>query len=166
MARQTGPTVRELESSELVDVIAKPSRVDDVPPDFSRLSTGQKPVAVFLNGFFSDAVPANLGRIAPARCTIDNLTGSPFGLTTLTPCWWCNRTALGFISLGSVLVDRLQPTFDTVLQVPRKIAPHITAAHCGEKIIARHTVFDFVHARDLKHDLAVRRFTNWSWQRP
>ncbi|MGA8658274.1 MAG: DUF899 family protein [Chthoniobacterales bacterium] len=37
----------------------------------SRLSTGQKPVAVFLNDFFSDTVPANLERIAPTRCTID-----------------------------------------------------------------------------------------------
>jgi uncharacterized protein DUF899 len=54
-----------------VDVIAKPSRVNDVPPNFSRLSTGQKPVAVFLNDFFSGAVPANLERIAPTRCTID-----------------------------------------------------------------------------------------------
>ncbi len=53
MARQPRPTAREVESSRLVDVIAKPSRVDDVPPDFSRFSTGQKPVAIFLNHFFS-----------------------------------------------------------------------------------------------------------------
>ena len=71
MARQPGPTAREVEFSQLVDVIAKPSRVNDVPPDFSRLSTGQEPVAVFLNDFFSSAVPANLERIAPTRCTID-----------------------------------------------------------------------------------------------
>ena len=52
MARQPGSAACEVESSQLVDVIAKPSRVDDVPPDFSRLSTGQKPVAVFPNDFF------------------------------------------------------------------------------------------------------------------
>ena len=71
MARQPGPTAREIESSQLVDVIAKPSRVDDIAPDFSRLCTGQKPVAVFLNDFFCGTVPANLERIAPARWTID-----------------------------------------------------------------------------------------------
>ena len=70
MARQPGAAACEVESSQLVDVIAKPSRVDDVPPDFSRLSTGQKPVAVFLNDFFSGTVLANLERVAPARCTI------------------------------------------------------------------------------------------------
>jgi hypothetical protein len=62
-----GPTAREVESSQLVDVIAKPSRVDDVPSDFSRLSTGQKPVAVFLNDFFSGAVPANLETDCPSE---------------------------------------------------------------------------------------------------
>jgi hypothetical protein len=63
MARQPGPTAREIESSQLVSVIAKPSRVDDIAPDFSRLCTGQKPVAVFLNDFFSGTVPADLERI-------------------------------------------------------------------------------------------------------
>jgi hypothetical protein len=43
------PTVREVESSQLVDVIAKPSRIDDVPPDFSRLSIGQKSVSMSLD---------------------------------------------------------------------------------------------------------------------
>ena len=43
------PTVREVGSSQLVDVIAKPSRIDDVLPDFSRLSTGQKPVSTSLD---------------------------------------------------------------------------------------------------------------------
>ena len=85
MARQPGPTASEVESSQLVDVIAKPSRVDDVPPDFSRLSTGQKPVAVFLNDFFSGAVPANLERIAPARCTIDTFNWQPIWTDDLNP---------------------------------------------------------------------------------
>src|ERR1700731_5135593 len=43
------PTVREVESSQLVDVIAKPSRIDDVAPDLSRLSTGEKPVSTSLD---------------------------------------------------------------------------------------------------------------------
>jgi hypothetical protein len=85
MARQPGPTAREVESSQLVDLIAKPSRVDDVPPDFSRLSTGQKPVVVFLNDFFSGSVPADLERIAPARCTIDAFNRQPIGTDDLNP---------------------------------------------------------------------------------
>ena len=85
MARQPGPTAREVESSQLVDVIAKPSRVEDVPPDFSRLSTGQKPVTVFLNDFFSSTVPADFERIAPARCTIDAFNWQPIGTDDLNP---------------------------------------------------------------------------------
>jgi hypothetical protein len=85
MARQSGPTACEIKSSQLMDVIAKPSRVDDVPPDFSRLSTGQKPVTVFLNDFFSGTVPAYLERIAPARCTIDAFNRQPVGTGDLNP---------------------------------------------------------------------------------
>ena len=33
-------------------------------------------------------------------------------------------------------------------------------AHCSEEIIPSDTVFRFLHAGDLKHDPAVRRFTN------
>jgi hypothetical protein len=43
-----------------------------------------------------------------------------------------------------------------------KFLDGFTVAYGGEKIVARDTAFDFVHARDLKHDLAVRRFTNWN----
>ena len=81
MARQPGAAACEVESSQLVDVIAKPSWVDDVPSDFSRLSTGQKPAAVFLNDFFSGAVLAN----APARCTIDAFNRQPIGTEDLNP---------------------------------------------------------------------------------
>src|SRR5271165_1867166 len=35
--------------NQLVDVIAKPSRIDDAPPDFSRLSTDQKPASTSLD---------------------------------------------------------------------------------------------------------------------
>jgi hypothetical protein len=69
MARQPGPTAREVESSQLVDVIAKPSRVDDVPPDFSRLSTGQKPVTVFLNDFFSSPHFSQSGWVVKSEMT-------------------------------------------------------------------------------------------------
>ena len=41
VAWQPGPTAREIECSKLVDMVAEASRVDDVPSDFSRLSTGQ-----------------------------------------------------------------------------------------------------------------------------
>ena len=85
MARQPGATACEVESSQLVDVIAKPSWVDDVPSDFSRLSTGQKPVAVFLNDFFSGTVLANLERVAPARCTIDAFNRQPIWTDDLNP---------------------------------------------------------------------------------
>ena len=84
MARQPGPTAREIESSQLVDVIAKPSRVDDIAPDFSRLCTGQKPVVVFLNDFFSGTVPADLERIANQRGgRSTHLTDSP-AITRIT----------------------------------------------------------------------------------
>ena len=85
MARQPGAAACEVESFQLVDVIAKPSRVDDVPPDFSRLNTGQKPVAVFLNDFFSGTVLANLERVAPARCTIYAFNRQPIGTDDLSP---------------------------------------------------------------------------------
>jgi hypothetical protein len=48
------------------------------------------------------------------------------------------------------------------LQALAKIVAFYFLRRTGEKIVARDTVFDFVHARDLKHDLAVRRFTNWN----
>src|SRR5215475_12888195 len=85
MARQPGAAACEVESSQLVDVIAKPSRVDDVPSDFSRFSTGQKPVAVFLNDFFSGTVLANHERVAPARCTIGTFNRQLIGIDDLSP---------------------------------------------------------------------------------
>jgi hypothetical protein len=48
------------------------------------------------------------------------------------------------------------------LKLCAKFLDGFTAAYGGEKIVARYTVVDFVHARDLKHDLAVRRLTNWN----
>ena len=101
MARQLGPTAREVETSQLVDVVAEPSRVDDVPTDFSRLGTGQKPVAVFLDDFFSSAVPADLERIAPARCAIDTFNRQTIGTEDLNPasvvqsdCPWPQRSGI------------------------------------------------------------------------
>ena len=85
MARQPGAAACEVESSQLVDVIAKPSRVDDVPSDFPRFSTGQKPVAVFLNDFFSGTVLANLERVASARCTVDAFNRPPIGTDDVSP---------------------------------------------------------------------------------
>ena len=85
MARQPRPTAREIEPSQLADVIAKPSRVDDVASDFFWLSTSPKPVPVFLNDFFSGTVPADLERIAPARCTIDAFNREPIGTDQLNP---------------------------------------------------------------------------------
>src|SRR5215469_11241784 len=85
MARQPGAAAFEVESSQLVNVIAKPLRVDDVPADFSRFSTGQKPVAIFLNDFFSGTVLANLERVGPASCTIDAFNRQPIGTDDLSP---------------------------------------------------------------------------------
>jgi hypothetical protein len=48
------------------------------------------------------------------------------------------------------------------LKFRAKLFHAFTAAHRGEKIIARNTVSDFGHARDLKHDLAVRRLADWN----
>ena len=101
MARQLGPTACEIETFQLVNVVAEPSRVDGVPTDFSRLGTGQKPVAVFLDDFFSGAILADLERIAPVRGAIDTFNRQTIGTEDLNPasvvqsdCPWPQRSGI------------------------------------------------------------------------
>lgn len=85
MARQLGSTACQVETSQLVEVVAERSRVDGIPADFFRLGTGRKPVAVFLGDFFSGAVPADLERIAPARGAIDTFNRQTIRTEDLNP---------------------------------------------------------------------------------
>jgi hypothetical protein len=48
------------------------------------------------------------------------------------------------------------------LKFGAKLLDRFTVAHGGEKIVAGDNVFDFLQAGDLKHDLAVRRLTDWN----
>jgi hypothetical protein len=83
MARQLRWTARKVESAQLADSFAEASRVDNVPPNFSRLGACQKPGAIFLNDFFPGAVLSDLERITPARYAIDAFNRQPNGTDDL-----------------------------------------------------------------------------------
>ena len=123
VARQPRRTARKVESSQLVNSFAEASRVDKVPPDFSRLSACQKPGTIFLNDFFSGAVLSDFERIPQRDVRSTHLTGNPLGLTTLTAALVVQSDRLWLRQFRiRRLANRLQRIFDTVLQVPRKIA--------------------------------------------
>src|ERR1700741_222365 len=85
MARQPELAAREIASSQFGDPITKTLGIDDISPHFSRFSTGQKPITIFLYDFLPGTIPAALERIAPARSAIDAFNRQPIGTDNLNP---------------------------------------------------------------------------------
>lgn len=161
MARQPRRTARKVESSQLANSFAEVLRVDNVSPDFSRLGAGQKPDTIFLNDFFSGAVHADLERITPARRAIDAFNRQPIGTDDLNRALvvQSDRLWLRQFRIRRWKIDCSGPLI-LFLKFRAKLLDGFTVAHCGKEIIPCDTVFHLLHARDLKHDPAVRRFTN------